>query len=28
LLFRHGKVVDEFLQHLTHAELDAAIAAP
>jgi ABC-type sugar transport system ATPase subunit len=27
LLFRHGKVVDEFLQHFTHAELDRAIAA-
>jgi ABC-type sugar transport system ATPase subunit len=27
LLFRHGKVVDEFLQHFTHAELDRLIAA-
>jgi ABC-type sugar transport system ATPase subunit len=27
LLFRHGKVVDEFLEHFTHAELDRAIAA-
>jgi ABC-type sugar transport system ATPase subunit len=27
LLFRHGKVVEEFLHYVTHAELDRAIAA-